>query len=227
MSALDPRPSVIADRLKKVKKITAVTGWKGGIGKSVTAATLALLLTEKGHKTGLLDLDLTGASCHFILGSGKAFPREDMGLVPPFVHGVKFMSISFFSKGQGVPLRGANVTDAIIEMLAVTLWGELDHLVIDMPPGIGDAALDALKFFPKARILAVTTPSPVARDVLRRSLDVYKAMRVPVAGLVENMSPKGVPYDPRLDAALGDPEKLLKTAFARRLEKVTRRFAGG
>jgi ATP-binding protein involved in chromosome partitioning len=218
---LDPRPSVINERLSGIGRIIAVTGWKGGIGKTVTASTLALLLAEKGFSTGLLDLDLAGASAHVALGAGGVFPKEDKGLEPPVVSGVKLMSVSFFSDKKAVPLRGANVSDAIIEMLAITQWGMLDFLIIDMPPGINDAALDVIRLIPGAEALAVTTPSVMARSVLERSLALYKRLKVPVLGVVTNMDPsgRGVKFDRGLEKALGRPAALLKTAFARDLDR--------
>lgn len=220
---LDPRPSVIRERLRGVRRIIAVTGWKGGIGKSVTAAALALLLARKGYKTGLFDLDFAGASAHLILGRKGQFPKEVKGLEPPAVAGIKFMSVVHFSAGRAVPLRGASVSDAIIELLAITRWGELDFLVLDMPPGINDAALDVIRFMRKAEILAVTTPSLIARDVLARSLALYRKLKVPVMGVLENMSAARRPaagalrLDPGLEKTLGRPAALLRTAFARDL----------
>lgn len=223
MSRLDPRPAVISERLSGIARIIAVTGWKGGIGKTVTASTLALLLAEKGCRTGLLDLDFAGASAHIALGAGSAFPKEEKGLEPPVVAGVKLMSVSFFSGKKAVPLRGANISDAILEMLAITQWGELDFLIIDMPPGINDAALDVIRLIPGAKALAVTTPSVMARSVLERSLSLYKRLKVPVLGVVTNMAagPKGgcVRFDAGLEKALGRPASLLKTAFARDLDR--------
>jgi ATP-binding protein involved in chromosome partitioning len=227
MTAIDPRPSVIEERLKNIKRVIAVTGWKGGIGKSVTASTLALLLAKKGYKTGLFDLDFAGASDHVILGAKGLFPKEEKGLEPPVYEGVKFMSVAFFSENKAVPLRGANVSDAIIELLAITQWGELDFLVLDMPPGINDAALDVMRFARKAEVLAVTIPSVLAHDVLDRSLALYKKMNIPVLGVLENMSAGRarpgvtavIKTDPGLEGALGRPAALLKTAFARSLEK--------
>ena len=228
MTSIDPRPSVIKERLKGVKRILAVTGWKGGIGKSVTASTLALLLARKGYKTGLFDLDFAGASDHLILGAKGLFPKEEKGLEPPLASGIKFMSVVFFSENKAVPLRGANVSDAIIELLAITQWGELDFLVLDMPPGINDAALDVIRFMHKAEVLAVTTPSMIARDVLERSLALYKKLKVPVLGVVQNMAAAGRPgalrLDPGLEKALGHPAALLKTAFARDLALAARRL---
>jgi ATP-binding protein involved in chromosome partitioning len=231
MTAIDPRPSVIAERLKGVKRVIAVTGWKGGIGKSVTAGTLALLLAKKGFKTGLFDLDFAGASDHLVLGAKGLFPKEEKGLEPPVHEGVKFMSVVFFSENKAVPLRGANVSDAIIELLAITQWGELDFLVLDMPPGINDAALDVMRFAKGAEVLAVTVPSVLAHDVLARSMELYKKLGVPVLGVVENMSagrPKGaaasIRRDPGLEKALGRPAALLKTAFARDLARAAARL---
>jgi len=223
MTAIDPRPSVIEERLKGVKRIIAVTGWKGGIGKSVTASTLALLLAKKGYKAGLFDLDFAGASDHLVLGAKGLFPKEEKGLEPPVHEGVKFMSVVFFSENKAVPLRGANVSDAIIELLAITQWGELDFLVLDMPPGINDAALDVMRFAKGAEVLAVTIPSVLAHDVLARSMDLYKRLGAPVLGVLENMAPSAGPRrlrrDPALERALGRPAALLKTAFARDLER--------
>lgn len=222
MKSIDPRPSVIEERLKKVKRIIAVTGWKGGIGKSVTACTLALLLAKKGYRTGLFDLDFAGASDHIILGAKGLFPKEEKGIEPPVLEGVKFMSVVFFSENKAVPLRGANVSDAIIELLAITQWGELDFLVLDMPPGINDAALDVMRFARKAEVLAVTTPSVIARDVLARSLELYRKLKVPILGVVENMAAgartktaaAAVRQDRGLEKAIGRPAALLRTAFA-------------
>lgn len=232
MNALDPRPSVINERLSGIGRIIAVTGWKGGIGKTVTASTLALLLAEKGFRTGLLDLDFAGASAHVALGAGDVFPKEEKGLEPPVIAGVKLMSVSFFSDKKAVPLRGANVSDAIVELLAITQWGPLDFLIIDMPPGINDAALDVIRFIPGAEVLAVTTPSVLARSVLERSLALYKRLKVPVLGVVTNMTPSprggGVRFDPGLEKALGRPARLLKTAFARDLDKtIAKALCGG
>lgn len=230
MTNIDPRPSVIEERLKNVKRIIAVTGWKGGIGKSVTASALALLLAEKGYRTGLFDLDFAGASDHLILGAKGLFPKEEKGLEPPVIAGIKFMSVVFFSANKAVPLRGANVSDAIIELLAITQWGELDFLVLDMPPGINDAALDVIRFMRKAEILAVTTPSMIARDVLERSLALYKKLKVPVLGVLENMSAAKrraagkLRLDAGLEKALGRPAALLKTSFARDLALSARRL---
>ena len=224
---IDPRTSVIKKRFSNIKRVIAVTGWKGGIGKSVTASVLSLILSKKGKTCGLLDLDFTGASDHIILGAKDVFPEEKNGIVPPEINGIKFMSISFFSDGKAVPLRGNNITDAIIEMLAITRWGKLDYLIIDMPPGINDTALDVVRLIAKTEILALTIPSIIAKDVLDRSLELYKRLKVPIIGIITNnllhskgIGAKSIPYDDKLEASLGRPDKLLKTKFSRSLEKI-------
>lgn len=235
----DPRPAVIEKRLSGVKRVVAVTGWKGGIGKSVTACTLSLILSRNGFKTGLLDLDLTGASDHLILGAKGLFPKEEKGIEPPVVSGIKLMSVVFFSKEKAVPLRGSNVSDAILEMLAITQWGELDFLLIDMPPGIGDAGLDIIRWIKKAKLLVVTTPSLLARETVSRSLALFERLKVPVAGVVENMNSEGksafsghekllgtIPPDPGLEPAMGNPEMILKTAFASGLDQIAGVLSG-
>ncbi len=143
---LDPRISIINERLAKTKRIIAISSGKGGVGKSMVAATLALSLAGDGYKVGLFDLDFTGPSTHIILGVSKSVqPKEEKGLVPPVVNGLAFMSLVYFVGDNPAPLRGADVSNALIELLAVTQWGALDYLIIDMPPGIGDAVLDLVR----------------------------------------------------------------------------------
>jgi len=146
---LDPRPYAIAARLSGIGKIFAVSGFKGGVGKSSVACLLSIAATDCGLKTGLLDLDFSGASCHLILGANlgpeAAFPEEFEGLRPPEIHGIKLMSLAFFTHNRAVHLRGVAATDAVTELLAVTNWGNLDILFMDMPPGISDVALDVMR----------------------------------------------------------------------------------
>lgn len=231
---LDPRPAVIDKRLSGIKRVIAVTGWKGGIGKSMIASTLALTLERRGFKTGLLDLDLAGASDHIIFGAKGLFPKEEKGIIPPVVHGVNFMSVTFFSGEKAVPLRGPGVSDAILEMFAVTQWGKLDFLIIDMPPGIGDAGLDIIRWIKRAQMLVVTTPSLLARETTARVMALFEQLKVPVLGVVGNMCSGGketfsgvkkllgvIQFDSGLEAATGDPDKILKTGFAAELDKIT------
>ena len=235
---IDPRSSVIAKRLAGVKRVIAVTGWKGGIGKSSVASVLALLLSRKGHRTALLDLDFTGASDHIILGINDAHYTEETGLNPPLAHGITFMSMSFFSQGRAVPLRGGDVSQAALELLAVTQWGEQDFLVVDMPPGIGDASLDMVRWIKRAELLVVTTPAVLAVETLRRSLALFERLDVPLLGIVENLG-AGTPgsfdhhakflgaigRDAGLETATGHPEQILRTRFAAELGKIAAVFS--
>lgn len=230
---LDPRPAVIGKRLAGVRRIVAVTGWKGGIGKSMISSVLALIFARKGARTGLFDLDFSGASDHLILGAEAVFPEEEKGLVPPLAHGIRLMSAAFFSKNLAVPLRGAEASSAMLELLAITQWGELDFLVLDMPPGIGDAGLDVVRWMRRAELLVVTTPSSLSRESAKRALSLFGRLGVRIAGVVENMRRgeplpefQGAPllgsidFDPELEAAMGKPERLLETSFARSLAGV-------
>ncbi|MEF3281048.1 MAG: P-loop NTPase [Elusimicrobiota bacterium] len=224
---IDPRQSVFNERLKKVKKIILVTGFKGGIGKSVISSGFALSFAKKGYKVGLLDLDITSSTDHIILGvREKTYPAEDKGILPPVIQGIKFMSFSFFSKSKGVVLRGNSLIDAIREIFCVTIWGELDILIIDMPAGFSDIALEILRIIKRFNVIAVSTPSPLSKEVLKRMLDIYKNQKIPIFH-IENMAKSNSPnknrifFDKDLDAAIGSRTMLTKTNFFKDIEKLT------
>jgi len=239
---MDPRTSVIGKRIKDVKKTIAVTGAKGGIGKSMVSSVLALTLSGMGYKVGLFDLDFSSPSAHVILGIKGKFPKEDKGIIPPEVNGMKFMSISYFSGKEPSPMRGNDMTSALIEMLAITRWGELDFLVIDMPPGIGDAIFDTLEFMRNAEFLVLTTSSKLTLETTKKVLKLLKGLENPVLGVIENMksgfshlienvlkSSKtrflgSIEFDKDLEESIGDPEKLMATRFAKDLEKIARKI---
>lgn len=236
---MDPRLAVVDERLAGVDRVLAVTGGKGGTGKSVVASTLALVLTEQGKRTGLLDLDFTGASDHLILGAESRFPTEEHGIDPLPVHGIGFMSITLFSGDTPAPLRGEDVTGALLELLAITKWGELDFLVIDMPPGLGDTTLDTIRLLPRAEYLAVATDSRVVLGMVRKTLRLHEALRTNVRGIVENMKRRdnrnvvetaaeldvpylgALPFDETLEQAFGDPTRLAQTSFAAGLRELS------
>jgi ATP-binding protein involved in chromosome partitioning len=241
---VDPRPAVIERRLRGVRRIVAVTGGKGGIGKSSVAAGLALGLAADGARVGLLDLDLWGPSDHVILGVARPGLGEDGGLVPDVVAGVRFMSIASIVGDDPALLRGDDISNAILELLAVTIWDDLDVLVVDMPPGFGDTLLDSARYLPRAEYVVVTTPSELTRVTTRKTLELLRRLDLPVLGLVENLRRDGdardadragvdgpaadrpaaggdlrllgsIGYDERYEASLGDPERLRGTAFYR------------
>jgi ATP-binding protein involved in chromosome partitioning len=235
MSGFDPRYAVIGKRFAKVAKVRAVTGGKGGIGKSLVASTHALNLARSGMRVGLLDLDFTGPCDHLVLGMKTGFPTEEFGIDPSLQHGIHFLSITHFVGEDPAPLRGEDFSSAMLELLAITRWGELDVLVVDMPPGIGDATLDAVRLLPEPEFLVVSTPNLLVRETVRRTLRFLKELDVRFAGLVGNMvegdgaaieelaQSEGVPWlgalprDLELEAAMGDPERLAQTEFARAL----------
>ena len=241
---IDPREIAISARLENVKRIIPVVSGKGGVGKSLISTTLALALAEKGYKVGLLDLDFHGASDHVILGfEPKEFPEEDKGVVPPTVHGIKFMSIAYYTENRPTPLRGKEISDALIELLTITRWDELDYLVIDMPPGLGDQLLDVLRFLKRGEFLVVATPSKLALNVVEKLIQLLLEEKHKVLGVVENMVLRseqlndeedvkklaerygvpyliGIPFYPDLDAKVGNVEELMKTEFAGKVREL-------
>lgn len=235
---LDPRISVIKERLKGVGRIIAVSSGKGGVGKSLIAATTALILSNRGLRAGLLDLDFTNPSSSMILGAGAIHPIEDKGIVPPKIHGVEYASITFFAGGGAMPLRGKDATNAFIEMLALTRWGDLDYLIVDTPPGLGDILLDLLRLIKAMTFLVVTTPSRLSLETVRKFLAILRDVEAPVIGVVENMLADdsasmrdkveklgarflgSIPFDPEVEKALGSPRKLLETKFAMKLSEI-------
>jgi ATP-binding protein involved in chromosome partitioning len=235
---MDPRITVINERLKRINRVIAVSSGKGGVGKSLVATTLALVLARRGCKVGLFDLDFTSPSTHLILGVKDVQPREEKGLVPPVVKGLAYMSLVYFSGDQAAPLRGADVSNALIELLSVTRWGELDFLVIDMPPGIGDAVLDLMRLVERIEFLIVTTSSRLAFETVKKQVRLLQDLKFPIIGVVENMKMAGargieeetkkvgvkflaeIPYDPKVEEAIGDVTKLRGTAIAKRIRHV-------
>jgi len=183
---MDARLSVIDKRLQGIKRVIAVASGKGGVGKSLIASSLALNLSKKGYKVGLLDLDLYGPSSHIILGVNDfGFPEEEKGILPHDISGIKFMSIVYFSQDKPAPLRGIDITNVIIELLAITIWGGLDYLIIDMPPGIGDETLDVIHLVKKSEFIVVSTPSKVALGAVDKLLNILKELKLPILGIVE------------------------------------------
>lgn len=235
---VDPRISVIGERLKGIGRIVAVSSGKGGVGKSLVASTLALALVKEGYKVGLFDLDFTSPSTHFILDIKEAKPKEDKGIVPPRIHGLEYMSIIHYSGEDVAPLRGIDVSNVLIELLSITRWSKLDFLVLDMPPGISDATLDLIRLIKRIEFLMVTTSSQLAFETLRKLASLLDSLKVHVIGVVENMKMTEskaikqqverlnvrflgeIPFDSRLEEAIGSADKLSGTVFARKVQKI-------
>ena len=237
---VDPRTSIINERFARISRIIAVSSGKGGVGKSMVASTLALTLSHNGCKVGLFDLDFTGPSTHIILGAHNVQPKEEKGLVPPTVAGIEYMSLVYFVGDNPAPLRGADVSNALIELLAITQWGSLDFLVIDMPPGIGDAILDLIRLIERIEFLIVTTPSLLAFETVKKQVALLCELKMPIIGVVENMKMDvaesveaetgklglkylgEIPYDPQVEGAIGNEKELLNTVIAKKLRKIAK-----
>jgi ATP-binding protein involved in chromosome partitioning len=174
----------------QVKYMIAVASGKGGVGKSTVAANLALAFAAMGKKTGLLDADIYGSSQPTMMGlRQKPETNDDDMIVAPEAHGLKFMSMGFFVEPDApVIWRGPMVHSAIQQLLRDVAWGALDILVIDMPPGTGDAQLSLAQYVPLAGAVIVSTPQDVALNEAKKGLRMFEKTGVPVLGMVENMS---------------------------------------
>jgi len=237
---IDPRLNIIKERLRDVRRVVAISGGKGGIGKSSVASIGALILSKSGYRVGLLDLDFWGPSLDTILGIENIFPREEKGIVPPEIFAIKFISIIYYAGERPLPLRGADISNAIVELLAITQWGSLDFLIIDMPPGMGDATLDIIRLVKKVEFLIVTTQSKVVLETVEKMLRMLKDLKVPILGIIENMKITNSPFvkdwakkfdvsflgeinfDKNLETSIGNVDKLLETNFAHSLKKIMR-----
>jgi ATP-binding protein involved in chromosome partitioning len=173
-----------------VKTIIAVASGKGGVGKSTVSVNLAVALARAGAAVGLLDADITGPNIPQMLGvDGKPVASPAGKIVPLERHGVKVISIQFFvAEGQPIVWRGPLVGGAIQQFLKDVDWGELDYLVIDLPPGTSDAQLTLAQAVPISGTVLVTTPQDVALSDVGKALAMFKRLSVPIVGVVENMS---------------------------------------
>ncbi|MFP4562463.1 MAG: P-loop NTPase [Spirochaetia bacterium] len=237
----DPRLSIIEKRLSRIKRILIFLSGKGGVGKSSCSCLAALLLADGKTKTGLLDLDFQGASDHILLGVKPSFPDEEGGLLPltPYP-GLSFMSVTCFTGERDVPLRGGGVSDAIVELLAVTLWGKTEILIIDMPPGCGDEVLDLVRLIPRGEMILVSTPSVLSESITLRSAGLLARMGADVRGVIYNMTgddttltgqpsadgigalPRlgGIPYGKDFEGKIGSPRQLLTSIQAAGMKAV-------
>jgi len=184
------QPAQAQQLLPGVKNIIAVASGKGGVGKTTVAANLAVALAIEGASVGLLDADITGPNVPLMLGVEGAPVASPEGKISPLErYGVKVISIQFFvPEGQPIVWRGPLVGGAIQQFLRDVDWGELDYLVIDLPPGTSDAQLTLAQAVPISGALLVTTPQDVALMDVTKALAMFRRMSVPVMGIVENMS---------------------------------------
>ncbi len=175
--------------LPEVKHIIAVSSGKGGVGKTTTSVNLAVALADLGHTVGLLDADIYGPNVPVMLGLKQQPDAVDGKIIPLEIHGVKVMSLGLIA-GEDTPViwRGPIVGKMLQQFLADVSWGSLDFLVIDLPPGTGDAQLTLAQTVPISGVVIVTTPQNVALEDVTRGVEMFRKVDVPILGVVENMS---------------------------------------
>jgi ATP-binding protein involved in chromosome partitioning len=175
-----------------IKNVIAVASGKGGVGKSTTAVNLAVSLQRLGAKVGILDADLYGPNVPMMMGiqeHDRSSVNDKEQLIPFENHGVKVISIGFLVEpGKAIIWRGPMLHGVIRQFLTSVQWGELDYLVVDLPPGTGDAPLSLVQTVPLSGAVMVTTPQQVALSDVRRAIAMFAEVRVPVLGIIENMS---------------------------------------
>lgn len=172
-----------------VKNVVAIASGKGGVGKSTVAVNVAVILAQKGAKVGLLDADIYGPNIPTMMGVDSLPAPEEGRIVPAEAYGVKLMSIGFMvRRGQPLIWRGPMLHTAIRQFLADVNWGDLDYLIVDLPPGTGDAQLSLMQHIPLSGGVIVTLPQQVSTEDAERGLQMFREMNVPVLGVVENMS---------------------------------------
>lgn len=172
-----------------IRNVIAVASGKGGVGKSTVAVNIAVVLAQTGARVGLLDADIYGPNVPIMMGVDRLPDPQNDKLIPAEAYGVKLMSIGFLVKpGQPLIWRGPMLHSAIRQFLTDVEWGELDYLVVDLPPGTGDAALSLAQSLPLSGGLIVTMPQQVSLDDARRGLEMFRQLDVDILGVVENMS---------------------------------------
>lgn len=206
-------------RMCEIKNKIIVMSGKGGVGKSTTAVNLALALVKQGKKVGLLDIDIHGPSIPKMLGlEGQRPDADDQGIHPLEAFGLKVMSIGFLlaSTSEATIMRGPMKHGAIQQLLADVVWGELDYLLLDCPPGTGDEPLTAVQLLgPSAAAVVVTTPQDVALTDVEKSLSFCRELKLPVIGLIENMSGFVCPH-------CGERSDIFKSGGAEKLAEKTK-----
>jgi ATP-binding protein involved in chromosome partitioning len=191
MDAEVPKARGVIDKseIAGIKHIVAVSSGKGGVGKSTVSVNLAVSLALSGAKVGILDTDVYGPNVPIMMGGHDLPLAHGNMIVPPVYHGVKTMSIGLLNPGdKAVVWRGPMLHSAVSQFLRQVEWGELDYLIIDMPPGTGDVQLSLAQMVAVAGAVLVTTPQEVALSDVRKAYSMFEQLHVPVLGIVENMS---------------------------------------
>jgi len=191
--------------IPEVRHTIAVSSGKGGVGKSTVAVNLALALRQTGATVGLVDVDVYGPDVPLMLGTRGKPGMFDNKIIPVEAHGLKLMSIGLLvNEREAVVWRGPMIHSFIQQMLKDVMWGALDYMVFDMPPGTGDAQLSLSQVLPLGGVVMVTTPQDVALLDVRKAIGMFQRLNVPILGIVENMSTFACPHCQQHTAIFGD-----------------------
>lgn len=198
------KPPMGSPVLPQVKNIVAVASGKGGVGKSTVAVNLAAALAAEGASVGLLDADIYGPSVPALMGLAEKPTTDGQKLHPPARHGMKFMSMGLLvEQGQSVIWRGPMLHGVLKQFLEDVHWGELDYLIVDLPPGTGDVQLSLCQTVPIGGAVVVSTPQDVALNVAVKAINMFEKLNTPVVGVVENMSYYVCPHCGERDDVFG------------------------
>ncbi|KNY25975.1 Mrp/NBP35 family ATP-binding protein [Pseudobacteroides cellulosolvens] len=177
--------------LNRIKKVIGVVSGKGGVGKSLVTSTLAVLMRRKGYKVGILDADITGPSIPKMFGVTKKAEGSELGIYPQRTHNnINVMSINLLLEKDDSPViwRGPIISGTVKQFWTDVIWGDIDYLFLDMPPGTGDVPLTVFQSIPLSGIVIVTSPQDLVSLIVRKAYNMAKSMNIPVLGIVENMS---------------------------------------
>jgi ATP-binding protein involved in chromosome partitioning len=199
--AAGPNPWANQNKVPGIARVVAVASGKGGVGKSTTSVNLACALTHLGAAVGLLDCDIYGPSIPLMMGiNQRPMISPEEKLVPPLSHGVKLMSMGFLLEGDApVIWRGPMIMKTIQQFVTSVEWGTLDYLLVDLPPGTGDAQLSLCQTVPLDGGVIVTTPQEASLGVVRKGIAMFEKVNVPILGIVENMSYFTTPAGERVE----------------------------
>jgi ATP-binding protein involved in chromosome partitioning len=205
-----------------IRNAIAVGSGKGGVGKSTVSVNLAVALAQAGARVGLMDADIYGPNIPTMLGVDKLPPPKEQKLLPAQAYGIKMISMGLLVKpGQPLIWRGPMLNSAIRQFLGDVEWGELDYLIVDLPPGTGDAALSLAQALPLSGAVIVTLPQLVSLEDANRGLNMFKALEVPILGVIENMSYLDLPDGTRMDLfGSGGGEQLAQATQTNFLGKI-------
>ena len=199
-----------------IRNAIAVGSGKGGVGKSTVAVNIAIALAQSGARVGLMDADIYGPNIPTMLGVEKLPPPQGQRLIPAQAYGLKMISMGLLVKpGQPLIWRGPMLNSAIRQFLGDVEWGELDYLIVDLPPGTGDASLSLAQSLPLSGAVIVTLPQLVSLEDASRGLNMFRTLEVPILGIVENMSYLDLPDGTRMDIfGSGGGQQLAQAAQA-------------